>query len=120
MWYAPVALLFSLFTVNAAILQGINKQKLAVISLVIGIIVKLALNTTLIQMYQGVGSIIATAAGYIVSLLYGFAMIKRHSGYSFKLLFKRTILIMILTAFMGLVVSVVQSILGIFINYRME
>jgi polysaccharide transporter, PST family len=118
MWYAPVALLFSLFTVNAAILQGINKQKLAVISLVIGIIVKLALNTTLIQMYQGVGSIIATAAGYIVSLLYGFAMIKRHSGYSFKLLFKRTILIMILTTFMGLVVSVVQSILGIFINYR--
>jgi PST family polysaccharide transporter len=118
MWYAPVALLFSLFTVNAAILQGINKQKLAVISLVIGIIVKLALNTTLIQMYQGVGSIIATAAGYIVSLLYGFAMIKRHSGYSFKLLMKRTILIAILTTFMGLVVSVVQSILGIFINYE--
>jgi PST family polysaccharide transporter len=118
MWYAPVALLFSLFTVNAAILQGINKQKLAVISLVIGIIVKLVLNTPLIQLYQGVGSIIATAAGYSVSLIYGFAMIKRHSGYSFKLLFKRTVLMTMLCTFMGLAVSVIQSILGIFINYE--
>ena len=117
MWYAPVALLFSLFTVNAAILQGLNKQKLAVISLVIGIIVKLALNTTLIELYEGVGSILATAAGYLVSLIYGFAMIKRHSGYSFRLLFKRTVLISMLCIFMGLVVSVVHSILGIFINY---
>ncbi|MGQ4665924.1 putative polysaccharide biosynthesis protein [Metabacillus halosaccharovorans] len=117
MWYAPVALLFSLFTVNAAILQGLNKQKLAVISLVIGIIVKLALNTTLIELYEGVGSILATAAGYLVSLIYGFAMIKRHSGYSFRLLVKRTVLISMLCMFMGLAVSVIQSILGIFINY---
>lgn len=117
MWYAPVALLFSLFTVNAAILQGINKQKLAVISLVIGIIVKLVLNTPFIVLYEGVGSILATAAGYLVSLIYGFAMIKRHSGYSFRLFIKRTILITILCTFMGLVVSVVHSILGIFINY---
>lgn len=118
MWYAPVALLFSLFTVNAAILQGINKQKLAVISLVMGIIVKLVLNTALIQMFQGVGSILATAAGYTVSLLYGFAMIKRHSGYSFRLFIKRTILMTILTIFMGLTVSVFHSILSIFINYQ--
>ncbi|MCM3162764.1 polysaccharide biosynthesis protein [Metabacillus litoralis] len=117
MWYAPVALLFSLFTVNAAILQGINKQKLAVISLVIGLIVKLSLNVTLIELYEGVGSIIATAAGYIVSLIYGFAMIKRHAGYSFRLLIKRSLLITILCIFMGLVVSVVFSILSIFINY---
>lgn len=117
MWYAPVALLFSLFTVNAAILQGINKQKLAVISLVIGIVVKLVLNTTLIELYEGVGSILATAAGYLVSLIYGFAMIKRHAGYSFRLLVKRTTLITMLCAFMGLVVSVVHSILEIFINY---
>ncbi|WP_299089258.1 polysaccharide biosynthesis protein [uncultured Metabacillus sp.] len=118
MWYAPVALLFSLFTVNAAILQGLNKQKLAVISLVIGIIVKLALNTTLIQMFEGIGSILATAAGYIVSLIYGFAMIKRHSGISFRLLVKRTILILILSTFMGLVLSVLQSLLGVMINYQ--
>ncbi|XQY91059.1 putative polysaccharide biosynthesis protein [Metabacillus sp. HB246100] len=120
MWYAPVALLFSLFTVNAAILQGINKQKLAVISLVIGIIVKLVLNPSFIQMYGGIGSILATAAGYSFSLIYGFAMIKRHAGFSFKLLMKRTVLITILCLFMGLAVSVTQSITSIFLDYHVS
>ncbi|MGG3800048.1 putative polysaccharide biosynthesis protein [Metabacillus fastidiosus] len=117
MWYAPVALLFSLFTVNAAILQGMNKQKLAVISLVLGILVKLALNMPLIQMFQSVGSIAATALGYLVSLIYGFAMIKRHANYSYGVLIKRTFLIIAFGIFMGLTVSVTQSILDIFITY---
>ncbi|MFC0274505.1 oligosaccharide flippase family protein [Metabacillus herbersteinensis] len=117
LWYAPVALLFSLFTVNAAILQGINKQKLAVISLVIGIIVKLAVNAPLIHLFQGVGSILATALGYIVSLIYGFAMIKRHAGYSFKVFLKRSTFIAILVIVMGLVVSVLNSIVGSFVDY---
>ncbi|MGG3927960.1 polysaccharide biosynthesis protein [Metabacillus fastidiosus] len=117
MWYAPVALLFSLFTVNAAILQGMNKQKLAVISLVLGILVKLALNIPLIQMFQSVGSIAATALGYLVSLIYGFAMIKRHANYSYGVLIKRTFLIIAFGIFMGLTVSVTQSILDIFITY---
>lgn len=117
LWYAPVALLFSLFTVNAAILQGINKQKLAVISLVIGIIVKLAVNAPLIHLFQGVGSILATALGYLVSLIYGFAMIKRHAGYSFKVFLKRSMLIVILVVCMGLVVSVLNYIVGSFVDY---
>ncbi|MGQ0515892.1 hypothetical protein ACT453_31490, partial [Bacillus sp. D-CC] len=40
MWYAPVALLFALFTVTAAILQGINQQKHAIIALIMGVILK--------------------------------------------------------------------------------
>lgn len=115
--FAPAALLFSLFTVNAAILQGINKQKLAVISLVIGVLIKLSLNVPLIHLFQGAGSILATVLGYSASLIYGFAMIKRHAKYSFKKFFKRSVFIMILAVFMGLVVSVVQSISGIFIDY---
>ncbi|MEM5016028.1 polysaccharide biosynthesis protein [Metabacillus indicus] len=116
-WFAPVAILFSFFTVTAAVLQGINKQKLAVISLSLGLIIKLAVNAPLIEAYQGVGSILATALGFGASILYSFAMIRRHAGYSFKLLFKRTVFIGILTAFMGLVVSVTQSVLSIFIEY---
>ncbi|TDL76435.1 putative polysaccharide biosynthesis protein [Peribacillus frigoritolerans] len=116
-WFAPVALLFSFFTVTAAVLQGINKQKLAVISLAFGLIIKLAVNAPLIEAYQGLGSILATALGFGASIIYSFAMIHRHAGYSFKLLFKRTVFIAILTAFMALVVSVSQSILSIFIDY---
>src|SRR5699024_8009963 len=37
-WYAPVALLFALFTVSSSVLQGINEQRFAVISLSAGLL----------------------------------------------------------------------------------
>jgi len=117
-WYAPVALLFSLFTVNAAILQGVNKQKFAVVSLMIGIVIKIGLNVPLIKLFQGSGSILATALGYSASLLYGFIMIKRHAGYSYRKLFKRFLLMLILTAVMGIMLLLVQELLSLFISYE--
>ena len=117
-WYSPVALLFSLFTVNAAILQGINKQKFAVVSLLLGSIVKIVLNVPLIKLLQGEGSILATALGYSASILYGFIMIRRHAGYSYKKLLKRFLLMVILTAVMGIVTLIVKAIFGIFISYE--
>ncbi|MGX8232979.1 lipid II flippase MurJ [Bacillus subtilis] len=118
LWYSPVAILFSLFTVNAAILQGINKQKFAVVSLVIGVVIKLVLNVPLIKVMQADGAILATALGYIASLLYGFIMIKRHAGYSYKILVKRTVLMLVLSAIMGIAVKIVQWVLGFFISYQ--
>ncbi|MED0587009.1 lipid II flippase MurJ [Bacillus subtilis] len=118
LWYSPVAILFSLFTVNAAILQGINKQKFAVVSLMIGVVIKLVLNVPLIKLMQADGAILATALGYIASLLYGFIMIKRHAGYSYKILVKRTVLMLVLSAIMGIAVKIVQWILGFFISYQ--
>ncbi|KIU13428.1 lipid II flippase MurJ [Bacillus subtilis] len=118
LWYSPVAILFSLFTVNAAILQGINKQKFAVVSLVIGVVIKLVLNVPLIKLMQADGAILATALGYIASLLYGFIMIKRHTGYSYKILVKRTVLMLVLSAIMGIAVKIVQWVLGFFISYQ--
>ncbi|MEC1266717.1 lipid II flippase MurJ [Bacillus subtilis] len=118
LWYSPVAILFSLFTVNAAILQGINKQKFAVVSLVIGVVIKLVLNVPLIKLMQADGAILATTLGYIASLLYGFIMIKRHAGYSYKILVKRTVLMLVLSAIMGIAVKIVQWVLGFFISYQ--
>ena len=116
-WYAPVAILFSLFTVNAAILQGINKQKFAVVSLFIGVIIKVVLNVPLIKLFQGDG-ILATALGYIASLLYGFIMIKRHAGYSYTVLIKRVILIAVLSVLMGVAVKLTQWLLSFFVTYQ--
>ncbi|MFP7233453.1 lipid II flippase MurJ [Bacillus subtilis] len=117
-WYSPVAILFSLFTVNAAILQGINKQKFAVVSLVIGVVIKLVLNVPLIKLMQADGAILATALGYTASLLYGFIMIKRHAGYSYNVLVKRTVLMLLLSAVMGIAVKIVQWVLSFFISYQ--
>src|SRR5699024_3079871 len=60
-WYAPVALLFALFTVSAAILQGINQQKFAVVSLSAGLLIKILFNIQLIHTFGAKGAIFGTA-----------------------------------------------------------
>lgn len=82
--YAPVAILFALFTVTAAILQGINEQRFTVFSLLVGILLKLALNIPLIKLFQGEGAIYATAIGYGASIVINLLVIKYYAGYSLR------------------------------------
>lgn len=114
LYYAPVALLFSFFTVNGAILQGINKQKYAVLSLLFGLIVKIVVNIPFILMFHEIGSVLATALGYIVSLVYMFALIQKHAKYNYSEFIKRSVLILIFVAIMGISVKIVAAVIGLF------
>ncbi|MED4282264.1 polysaccharide biosynthesis protein [Priestia megaterium] len=114
LYYAPVALLFSFFTVNGAILQGINKQKYAVLSLLFGLIVKIVVNVPFILMFHEIGSVLATALGYIVSLVYMFALIQKHAKYNYSEFIKRSVLILIFVAIMGISVKIVAAVIGLF------
>ena len=49
------AILFALFSVTAAILQGINEQRFTVLSLLVGLLVKLSLNIPLMKLYETEG-----------------------------------------------------------------
>src|SRR5699024_4490594 len=60
-WYAPVSLVFALFTVSSSILQGINQQRFAVVSLGAGLLVKILLNIQLIHTFGAKGAIFGTA-----------------------------------------------------------
>ncbi|KMY55103.1 cell division protein [Bacillus sp. FJAT-27231] len=82
--YAPVAILFALFTVTAAILQGINEQRFTVLSLLFGILLKFALNIPLIKLFQGEGAIYATAIGYGASIIINLLVIRYYAGYSLR------------------------------------
>ncbi|MFK2824718.1 polysaccharide biosynthesis protein [Bacillus sp. B190/17] len=82
--YAPVAILFALFTVTAAILQGINEQRFTVFSLLVGILLKLSLNIPLIKLFQGEGAIYATAIGYGASIIINLLVIRHYAGYSLR------------------------------------
>src|SRR5699024_11468349 len=66
---APVALLFALFTVTAAILQGINEQRFALVSLFAGFLIKVLFNSVLIHAFAGKGSIFATGLAVGVAVL---------------------------------------------------
>ncbi len=103
-WYAPTAIVFALFTVTAAILQGINKQRFAVYSLLMGIFVKLSLNYILIANFGIVGAIIGTNLGYLLSIVINALIIKRYAKYQFRPVYKRSILI---GMFIGLMVIAV-------------
>lgn len=76
-WLAPSTLLFSLFVVSSSILQGINKQKWAVYSFLIGFIAKLSLNYLFIVQFETVGTILTTNIGLMLSILINIIIIKK-------------------------------------------
>lgn len=99
--YAPVAILFALFQVTSALLQGIDFQKWIVFSLLTGILIKLVLNTPLIEAMQTDGAILSTAIGYSVSIAINIIVLKKVLNYQSKIVLRRTFLIVILTAVMA-------------------
>lgn len=110
-WYSPVVLLFGLFSVSAAILQGINEQRFAVISLLAGLLVKVLLNVQLIHWFGAKGAIFGTALASGIAVVLNLVHIKKSINFSYKQLFKRTILILIFTAIMVIAIWIVKIIL---------
>lgn len=98
--YAPVAILFGLFTVTAAILQGIDKHKWIVFTSLAGLLVKMILNIPLIKLFEVNGAIAATAIGYTVAVGINIYVISRVLHYQFKMVFRRLILIGIFNVIM--------------------
>lgn len=109
--YAPVAILFALFAVTAAILQGINEQRFTMLSLLVGILIKLTLNIPFIKMFETKGAVYATALGYLASITINFIVIRLFIGYPFKLVLRRTILIVLFNLLMT--VGVIASYKGL-------
>lgn len=106
--YAPTALLFAFFTATAAILQGINQQKMAVLGLGLGLILKGLLNVPLLQFWGGEGAIWATNVGYLMAVLFNLRIIQAHAALSTRQLFAGCRQIVGLAAIMGLVVGGLQ------------
>lgn len=107
--YAPVAILFALFQVTAALLQGIDYQKWIVFSLLTGILVKLMINTPLIELMQVDGAILATAIGYLISITINILVIKKVLNYKSTMVKRRILLIVLLTIVMAICVIFVQK-----------
>ncbi len=108
-YYAPITLFFSLFAVTAAILQGMNKQKYAVVALCVGLLLKLSLNTWLLSLFGPLGGVFATYLGYTSSLIVTVWAIGKFAEFNYVLIAKRALLILIFAAFMALGVSIVNT-----------
>lgn len=114
--YAPVAVLFALFSVTAAILQGINEQRWTILSLLTGLLVKLSLNIPLIRLFETEGAIYATALGYVVTISINLIVIKYFSKYQYKLVFRRGLLIVFFNIVMLLVAAGIYQLLSLFLS----
>lgn len=106
-WYAPTAVFFAMFSITAAILQGINQQKFAIFSLLVGLLLKMLLNEWLLSVYHGLGAIFATDIGYICSIVVNLLVIRAYAEYRLKFIFKRGLLIFIFSALMAVAVWLV-------------
>lgn len=118
MWYAPVALLFALFTTTSSILQGINEQRFSVISLTAGLLAKIFFNIPLIHAFGAKGAIFGTALAVGIATISNFVRIKYALRFPMRQLVKRTILILIFTAIMSVLVIAVKFVLGFVLSYE--
>ncbi|WP_077600854.1 putative polysaccharide biosynthesis protein [Oceanobacillus sojae] len=117
-WYAPVALLFGLITVTAGMLQGVNQQNYAVVSLLGGLLVKVIFNSQFIHLFGGKGAILGTAIAAGIAVGLNLARLKRTVNFSFKQTIKRTILILIFTGMMCFVIAVLKFAFSFFLPYQ--
>jgi O-antigen/teichoic acid export membrane protein len=109
--YAPVGILFSLFLVTSSILQGINEQRWTVLSLLVGLLIKLSLNISFINMFETKGAVYATALGYIGAILIQLLVIKNYAKYPFLFVWRRSLLIVIFAGIMWAGTEVVYKLL---------
>lgn len=110
MWYAPTAIILSLFSVTAAILQGMDRHKFVIISLAFGFIFKAATNYFFVTEFQGIGSVISTDIGFILSIALNIWALKHYGGFSTTTILKPTLAIVLLTISTGLLVSMIDSV----------
>ena len=109
--YAPVAILFALYPVTTSILQGIDRQKIIILNLLVGILTKLVLNTPLIKAFETDGAIMATSAGYIVAIALNIFAIRKTLQYKSTMVIRRSFLIVIVNAIMLLLVFLSKTLL---------
>ncbi|MCQ2008703.1 polysaccharide biosynthesis protein [Sporolactobacillus sp. STSJ-5] len=111
-WYAPTAVFFALFQVSASVLQGINHQRVTLISLVAGVIVKILLNPAFMKFFGMVGPVLATNIGYTVCILINLIAIKRATDYHYSQIVRQTIHIVGYTIIMCLVIQLIFLLFG--------
>lgn len=116
-WSAPLAIVLALFTVSAAILQGINEQRFAIVSLSAGFIIKLSLNSVLIHTFGAKGSIFATALAVGIASFLNLWRIKSVLHMSFVQTYKRGLFIFIFSILMYIAVIVSKWLLGFFMPF---
>src|SRR5690625_3651847 len=82
-WYAPIALFFALFVVSTSMLQGINEQNFALVSLGVGLFLKAMFNITFIHFFEAKGAVFGTALGVGTAVMVYLWIVKHFSDFCY-------------------------------------
>ncbi|WJY27928.1 putative polysaccharide biosynthesis protein [Sporosarcina trichiuri] len=107
--YAPAAILFGMYTVTAAIMQGIDRHKWIVFTSLLGLLFKMILNIPLIRLFEVNGAIAATIIGYTIAVGVNLYVIRREMNYKSHIVIRRIILILAFNAVMLAAVLLVRT-----------
>ncbi|SDB81105.1 putative polysaccharide biosynthesis protein [Shouchella lonarensis] len=100
MLYGPITLIFSLYAVTGAILQGLNRQKYAMISLAIGLLAKVILAFPLLWLLGRTGAIWTSYIGFGLALAMNVWAIGKFAQFRYNVLLKRALLIFMISLIM--------------------
>lgn len=117
-WSAPLSILFGTFIVSSSILQGINEQRFAVVSLSAGLLFKLLLNTQFIHMFGAKGAIFGTMSAVGIASICNLWRIKKSIQFSYRETAKRGILVLLFSGVMFAAIMGVKYVSSFFFAYQ--
>lgn len=105
-------IILGVYTVLSPMIQALFQNRKAIIYFGYGILVKLILQIPFIYLFRAYGPLLATTIGLIVPIILMYQHIRQVTGLNQTILFKRSLLIGILTAIMALLIAIVEVVLG--------
>lgn len=115
-FYSYVAIFLGLFTVLAAVLQGLYMNRMAIMYLVVGLVVKIVMQYPMIYFFRVFGPLIATFLGMAVTCVLMFHALYRMYHFNVGRLLRRTFAMMVFGLIMLIVVSLVVKLFGLFLS----
>ena len=110
-FYAPVSIIISLFSITCSIVQGIDRQNLTLYVVLAVLVVKVGINIPLIMQFHTVGAVMGTAIALGIGVALNLWIIKKYGEFHIRPLIKPLLQIGFYTVIMLLSVEVVYLLL---------
>lgn len=105
-------IILGVYTVLSPMIQALFQNRKAIFYFGYGVLVKLILQIPFIYLFRAYGPLLATTIGLIVPIILMYQHIRQVTGLNQIILFKRSLLIGILTTVMALLIAIVEVVLG--------
>lgn len=116
--YAVTSLFMGLYMVLGNILQAVNLRRRGIYALAAGIVVKLLTQPLFLRFTGEIGMLYSTIFGLLVTIALMFKMMNDRVDYSYKYIWRRTLLIFVLSVIMGIFTQLSYQLFGLFLNYE--